>query len=181
MTSSENTFAANYFLDDLPGARTPGARLHDILRRIDDDLALSALQQAFLEKQELNALLELSRGRLSPAEFPAAARAERRARHAAQAASLKVEQAQAQLWQDHSNRKNAKLFADEEYKRARRKMFEGFELGHIEAEHFQKVFQIVRRLGGGAPLPKDDLTWLAVEGRDYWTDALRCAHHRILA
>src|SRR6056297_244949 len=133
MTSSENIVAAHYFLDDLPGARTPGARLHDILRCIDDDLALSALQQAFLEKQELNALLELSHGRLSPAEFAVAAQAEREARRAAQAASREVEQARAQLWQDHSDRKNAKLFAAGEHKRARRRMLGGFKLGHIEA------------------------------------------------
>jgi hypothetical protein len=181
MTSSETTVAAQYFVDDLRGARTPGSRLHDILKRVDDGLALSDSQQDFLEKQGLNALLALARGSLSPAEFESAAQADAEARLAAQAAAREVQEAKARLWQDASDRKNAELFAANERKRARRKMFEGLGLGHVKREHFQKVLRIVRRLDGGAPLTNDDLTWLASEGRDYWTDLLRRAHHRIMA
>lgn len=181
MTSSETTVAAQYFLDDLPGARTPGARLHDILKNVDNEMALSALQQGFLEEHGLHALLGLARGSLSRAEFQAVGHAEREARLSEQAAAREVREAQTRLWQDASDRKNAELFAAGERRRARREMFEGFGLGRVEKADFQKVDAIVRRLHRGEALQENDLIWLASEGRDYWTDALRCAHHRIRA
>jgi tetratricopeptide (TPR) repeat protein len=186
------TLAETFFLDDLPGAAVTASRLNDILVRIHKGLPLSKFQQRFLEERALKALLELSCGALTIGEFRPRAEAEQRARLAASAVTKAQEDEHSHLrqWQEDdssrlrqeaTDRKNAILFARRERRRAQRKFFEDFGLGYIEEEHFSRVRRIVRQLSSRAELQKADLIWLAGEGREYWTDGIRRAHHSILA
>lgn len=181
MSSSETLLSAAFFLDDLPSAAVRASRLHDILVRLQAGLPLSTLQQGFLEERHLKALLGLSRGVLTSDEFILLAAAEQRARIAASAEAKEREEEGARLRRKASDRKNAGLFAAQERKRARRKLFDDFGIGYVDADHFSRVRRICQQVSKGAAIGKEDLIWLAKAGHEYWTAELRCAHHRILA
>jgi hypothetical protein len=168
-------------MDDLPGTAIPGSRLNNILQRLHSGLPLSAHQQPFLEEENFKALLGFCRGELTHDEFIAMGRAEQRARLFASAVAQELKVESDRLRQEASNRKNAELFAARERKRTRRKFFDDFGVGYVEPAHFSRVRLILQNVSNGRKIESEDLIWLAGEGRAYWSDELRCAHHRICA
>lgn len=177
--------ASEFFLGDEPGALVSASRLGAILARIHTGQPLSGMQENFLEDRGYHALLGLARGGLDRAAFGVVAIAEQAARQTERAAEKsalahRIED-EARLRQAKTDRNNAKFFAAAERKRAKRKLFDDFDMGYVEHEDFARVRQILLQVVGGTAISRDNLTWLAAAGREYWTDPLRRAHHRILA
>jgi len=170
-----------YLLDDMPGASIPASRLNDILRRLHENQPLSALQQRFLEAQGLVALLALSRGAIDRSAFETAARSERQARLAAQAAARDQEEAATRFRQEITDRRNAEFFAAGERRRTRRALLDEFGLGYVKREDYPRVHRILRQVTDGVAIPAADLAWLGKHRCGYFTVKLRRAHHRILA
>lgn len=83
--------------------------------------------------------------------------------------------------EERTARRNAILFAAREEKKKRRSLPNSFGLGFIERADYRRVMQILRTVSGGNPIREKDLAWLGTTGREYWSDELRKAHHRILA
>ncbi|MBJ2152672.1 hypothetical protein [Paracoccus sp. IB05] len=173
--------ASEFFVEDEPGALVSASRLGAIIGRIHAGQSLSSLQEKFLEDRGYHALLGLARGDLDPATFAAASGAEQAARAAEKSALAHRVEEEARLRQAETDRNNARFFAAAEQKRAKRKLFDDFDIGYVEHKNFARVRQILLQVVGGTAVSTVDLTWLAAAGRQYWTDPLRRAHHRILA
>lgn len=173
--------ASEFFLGDEPGALVSASRLGAILARIHTGQPISGLQENFLADRGYQALLRLVRGELDPATFAAAAIAEQAARAAEKSALARSVEEDARLRQAETDRNNSKFFAAAERKRARRKLFDDFDIGYVEHENFARVRRLLLQVAGGTAISTEHLTWLAAEGHQYWTDPLRRAHHRILA
>ena len=173
--------ASEFFIEDEPGALVSASRLGAILARVHTGQPLSGMQENFLEDRGYHALLGLARGGLDRATFGVAAIAEQAARAAEKTALAHRIEDEARLRQAETDRNNAKFFAAAERKQARRKLFDDFDMGYVEHENFARVRQILLQVADGTAISTEDFIWLAAEGQQYWTDPLRCAHHRILA
>lgn len=173
--------ASEFFLGDEPGALVSASRLGAILARIHTGQPLSSMQENFLEDRGYHALLGLARCGLDRATFGVAAIAEQAARAVEKSALARRVEEDARLRQAETDRNNARFFAAAERKRARRKLFDDFDMGYVEHEDFARVRRILLQVAGGTAISKEDLIWFTAEGQQYWTDPLRCAHHRTLA
>lgn len=173
-----------YHLDDIASARQPGSRLHDILLRLEGGKTLSPLQEAHLTSHSLLALLDHAKGRTTAKDFALAARQEQAERRMAQAGHDAERQSvatQKAEWLTHSQQQNARIFAEIERKRARRRPFDALGLGYIDHEASPRVATIVHGVTAGRPISAADLLWLAHHGKDYASAELLKAHHRIMA
>jgi tetratricopeptide (TPR) repeat protein len=179
--------AERYFVDDLPGASRPGARLYGILERIDSGQTISAIAQSFLEQTGLRALCELASGEIDLGMFGSRAAPERLAR--TKAARLKEESDAAE-----SARKAAAMDAaikarfqamenDPALRRKREaKELRGrYGLGFVEPEHYPRVIKLLKQVDGGKRMDAADIAWLMTESVDCWTDEIREVYHRLEA
>lgn len=177
--------AALFFVADLPGAKISASRLGGILSRLAAGEPLTALQTEYLRNQGLNALADLAAGGTSRDAFVAQAAEEQqerlRGREKERSTAQATTEAELRRRDAATEQRNAQLFAEAERKRARRKIFNDFGMGYVEPEDFHRVRRILNQVVGGKSVGTDDLAWLATAGREYSTDELRRAHHRILA
>jgi len=77
---SPSDLAQKYLVDDLPGATTPGARLHGILKTIEAGRVPTAHVLAFLAERGLLCLHDLAAGNLTLESFRAQSSIERDSR-----------------------------------------------------------------------------------------------------
>ena len=139
------------------------------------------MQTDYLRNQGLNALAGLAAGEVSRDAYEVQAAQEQRERVKLLAAAVALKEDEVRRRNEASKRRNAELFASAERKRAWRKIFDDFGMGYIEPEDFPRVRRILNQVSEGKTVGTDDLAWLGTGGRDYWTEELRRAHHRIIA
>ena len=236
--------ALRYYVNDLPGASLPGARLQNILDCLRFGRPVTPLSLAFLQQQGLVALYRLATGALSYDRFrelalaeqsirveaaPAAklareaearareaeARAEARAREAAMWEKRKLDLAQAEaarlaresdpkyiaemnlartreaaMWEkrklDLAQAEAARLARenDPQYiaKVKQQKLRTRYGI-HTDVEQrcFGRLMDILKRVDAGQRLSGEDFVWLSFVGKDYFTEELRAAYHRLEA
>jgi hypothetical protein len=119
----------------------------------------------------------LALGELDLETFRANSQLEQGNRHAAKLAAEQVEAEQQRRKDEVTDQKNRVLFAKREEQIKRRHFLRQFGQDYIEKAHHGRVMRILRSVADGNPIDSDDILWLGSTGSDYWTDALRKAHH----
>jgi hypothetical protein len=175
--------AEHYLLEDVPGAKQTGARLHGILMKIDAGEPLSRLAGEFLSASGLYALKALSDGEIGRATFRQNAEMERAKR--VEQTAIRVQEKAADEARAAAQRKAAvkalfterandpKLRRQKEAKELRQR----FGMGYIEPEHYPRVMGLLRSLSAGKRLQPEDIVWLKTEADDCWTAELERAWH----
>lgn len=183
LPSEQTSLAARYLVDDLPGARQIGGRLHGILAKFDAEGRASEMARAYLLANELLCLHALLEGRIDFDTFAREAAIERvhrmdkagiAAREGAdEEARRQVERAAA----------SAEFFTTSHYKRRQeaRQLKRRFNLGYIEPERYQRVIRLLQSLAKGKRLHPKDVVWLQGGDDDCWTDEVSTAWHLVEA
>lgn len=189
--SSQAGLAQKYLVDDLPGAAIVGARLNQILQKIEADEALTSLAQAFLTSSGLVSLLAFATGQVDRPTFEKAAASERsnRMQRAKEDADRDAERAaveQARRAEAMDTAIEARFAAMENDpvlrpKREARELRDRFNVGFIETEHYPRAMWLLKQVASGNRLTPEDVVWLSTEADDCWTDALKKAWHRLEA
>lgn len=187
--------ARHYCLDDLPGASVPGSRLANILDCIRLGTPVTSLSRTFLQQQGLEALHRLATGALSYDRFRKLALAEQAARiEAATAAKLAREAEarardaamQARMKLAHEQAEAARLAreSDPKYiaKRKNQQLRSKYGVdSFVEPDCFGQLMNILRSLDAGQRLGEEDFVWLSTVAKDYFSDEMRAAYHRLEA
>jgi len=181
------SLAGRYFLDDLPGALQPGARLYDILKKIDEGVPLSRLSLSYLKTSKLEALLLLVAGEIGWESFQQKAEQERadRIELAGKRAAEKADALAAQATQRAielkeffaAQARNPKLIRQREAKELRQR----FGIGYVDSEYYPRVMSLLRRVSKGDRLSSEDVVWIQTEAEECWTDELQKAWNAIEA
>lgn len=181
------SLAGKYLVDDLPGAAQIGARLHDILTKIDAGESLTRLSQEFLTTKGLEALYSLVSGRIHWEAFQQKAAVERAQRieqatvraaeEAAELAALATERDAAVKAHFAAMANDPKLRRQREAKELRQR----FGIGYVESEHYPRVMALLRRVSDGQRLSSDEVAWLQTEAEYCWTDELQKTWHMMEA
>lgn len=195
MSPTPMELVQRYLLDDLPGALTAGSRLHNILVSLAKGQPLTAPGRAFLSSKGAGDYVQLVDGLISEAEYEARAKPARDRRlaeaslarqladeHAA-AQEKEAEARQAAMWERLTRERIARE-SDPRYiaKMRNRELRSQFGIdGHIEETHFHKVMGLLRKLDAGTRLSDLEALWLQSEGREYQTQEVLTAHHRLEA
>ncbi|MFC4861206.1 hypothetical protein ACS8MQ_08710 [Pseudomonas sp. MAHUQ-62] len=187
--------AKHYWVDDVPGATTAGSRLNNLLTSLGKGQPMTATSRVFLTSRGLNTLVSFLAGELSNEQFNQRAKAERDQRIAlSQQQQLEVEAQkvaernaadarEAAMWdrieaERVQRESDPKFIAKKRSQELRRKY--GVEV-FVEEHHFKRVMSILRKLDSKSRLGEIDTLWLKSEGRDYETEEIRHAHHRLEA
>lgn len=181
--SEQSSLAAKYAVDDLPGARQIGSRLHGILTSLDAGSPISQLARDYLVASGLRCLHALAEGRTDLDAFKREAAIERT--HRMKLGEVAARKAAA----DNAKRKaefaaaSAAIFNDPAYKRRQeaKQLRRKFNLGYIEPEHYPRVMRLLRTLVQGQRLRPEDVVWLQTEAEDCWNDTVAAAWHLIEA
>ena len=185
LKTAGNDIAAKFLLEDVPGATIPASRLNSILEKVFAQKPLTVFQEDFLRRNGHLALTELSQGLVTYEEFRNRAAQEREIRAAKNEQDAKRAAAEDARRAEISERKNAILFAAKERKSERKNKLRAlpdlFGLPFIHKSDLNRVNRILGSVVAGCPVGKDDLLWLAAGEGEYWTVALRKAHHKIMA
>ena len=194
--------ALRYCVDDLPGASLPGARLQKILDCLQLGRSVTPLSLAFLQKQGLEALYRLATGassydsfleralseqsvrveaatatRLNREAEERACGAEERAREAAMQAKMKLALEQAEA--ARRARENDPKYIAKLKQQALRARY-GIDT-YVEPHCFSRLMGILKHVDAGKRLIPEDFVWLSSVGKDYFTEELRTAYHRLEA
>lgn len=175
------SLADRYLVDDLPGASQVGARLNDLLKKIDAGLPLSELSLGFLAKSKLEALRLLVAGNIGWEAFQKKANLERsgrielaKTRAAANANALAAQSAKRAAELKEFFETQAR---DPKFKRQReaKELKQRFGIGYIDSEFYPRVMSLLRRVSFGDRLSSEEVAWLQTEAEDCWTDELQKA------
>lgn len=195
MPTSPLDLAKRYWVDDVPSAANAGTRLNNLLGSIAKGQPLTAASKAFLASRKMNTLVELASGSLSEEQFIHRAEAEREERIAASLQQQREIEAQqiaersaavareAAIWarlegERIQRESDPKFIARKKNQEFRRKY--GMDV-FVEEHHFKRLMSILRKLDAGSRLPELDTVWLKTEGRDYLSQEILHAHHRLEA
>jgi tetratricopeptide (TPR) repeat protein len=195
MSISASDLAKHYWVDDVPGATTAGSRLNNLLTSLGKGQPMTATSRSFLASRGLNTLVCFLAGELSQVQFNQLAQVERDRRIAlAQQQQLEME-AQKMAEQSAADAREAAMWARLEAERIQRESDPWFiakkknqELRRkyglevfVEEHHFKRLMSILRKLDSKSRLSEIDTLWLRSEGRDYETEEILHAHHRLEA
>ena len=199
MQEAPRQLAVRYHAEDQPGAGSPGTRLSNILQACAAGTSLSEASEQFLASRGLRALIAYAKGEIGADAFAqrsSAERLERRegeerqrletlARQEAQRAkTLAWHEAQLAEYRARERAEQLRRESDPRYiarrkSREQRKKY-GID-GYVEQEHFHRLMAILRRLENRERVAETEMVWLATEGREYRTEEVLRAHHRIEA
>ncbi len=189
MTYFSTDIAAQFFLDDVPGASSPTSRLRGILDRTIARHPLTALQKEFLQQHGYKSLLQFALGELEIEEFRIRAQGERngrlKAKLKAKSATREKESIEHARNPEVANRKAASLSVERDRELDRneklRESFDRFGLEIIDSKDVGRVDRILQAVIRGRPIEKEDILWLGSDGHHYWTNELRKVHHENMA
>lgn len=193
--SRSNDPAFYYCVDDLPGAHIPASRLSNILEILKQGKPLSAIAMGYLQTQGLEALHLHLTACTAVEDFQKAARSEQSKRKQAaqefrllcaaeQAARELALAVKAKLVRDQAEAERRALEQDPKYiaKVKNQKLRERYDLDiFIERGCFAQLMDILRRVDTGKRLTDADALWLSVQAKDYYSDPLRAAFHKLEA
>lgn len=178
-----SNLAAKYLVDDMPGARARGTRLHGILMKIEAGGAVSELAQAYLVMNQLHCLHSLVVGRTDFDTFRRDAVVERA--HRMDTAEIAAVEAAAEdaTRKAELARASAAFFADPGYRRRQesKQLRRKFNLNYIDPEHYPRAMRLLQALSRGKRLKQVDVLWLQTEVEEWWTDEVASAWHLIEA
>jgi len=195
MSISPLDLPKNYWVDDVPGATTVGSRLNNLLVAIGKGQPMTVTGKGFLESRGLNALVSFLSGELSQNLFAQRAQAEQDQRIKLAQQQQMEKAAQKIAEQNAADAREAARWARLEAERiqresdpkfiARKKNQElrwkyGLDM-FVEEHHFKRVMSILHKLDSKSRLTEIDTVWLKSEGRDYQTEKILHAHHRLEA
>jgi hypothetical protein len=187
--------AVHYCVDDLPGATIPSSRLHNILACLRLGKPLTRLSLAFLQQQNLLALHRFANGELTDDAFRELAmveralrieaalvakqahEAEQQAREAAMQAKLKLAREQAEAAR-RARESDPKYIAKVKNQQLRARY--GIDM-FIEQDCFGRLMKLLKSVDAGQRLSEEDFVWLSTVGKDYFSEQLRAAYHRLEA
>jgi len=187
--------ARKFLVDDLPGAEVPFTRIQGVLAACAAGKELSSINEAFLRSRGLLALIAFAKGEISEALFGERSLLEQQARTVAfdearlqrirqsEANEARMQAMQAAMW---AEQEEVRLRAERDprniARRKARELRERFGVyGYVEQVHYFKLMELLHRLAGSQRLPEPDFAWLAGVGRDYRTDEVMAAYHRLEA
>ena len=191
--------ALRYCVDDLPGASILGARLQKILDCLEVGKSVTPLSLAFLQQKGLEALHSFATGALSYDNFRELALAEQSIRIEVATTEKLIREAKeraARLARDAAMK--AKMQRDLEQKEAARlaresnpkyiakmkhqKLRARYRIDtYVEPHCFKRLMEILKRVDADQRLGQEDFVWLSSVGKDYFTDELQTAYHRLEA
>lgn len=187
--------ARRYCVDDLPGASLPGARLQKILDYLQCGRPVTLLSLGFLRKRGLELLYRLAIGELPYDNFLELALVERSLRIETAIATKREEQVREAAKQAEEQARESAMFAkmqaarqakerDPKYiaKIANQQLRHRYGLdGYIEPPCFDQMMGILRCVNAKKRLPQEDVVWLCSVGKNYFSEELRVAYHRLEA
>lgn len=187
--------ARHFCVEDLPGAAIPSARLQKVLAVLWEDKPVTRLSLEFLKQQGLAALHHLAIGGVSYERFRELALAEKAARIEAATAARQAREAAERERVAAMQAKADLLFKRRETERLARESDPGYiakvrnrELrarygihDFVEPDCLGRLMAILNSVDAGRRLGAEDYAWLAKLGRDYLSDELRAAYHRLEA
>ncbi|NTU82668.1 MAG: hypothetical protein HGA45_25405 [Chloroflexales bacterium] len=197
-----HVIALRYCVDDLPGASIPHARLQKILSCLQCGGQLTQLSLGFLQQQGLHTLHRLAIGELPYDSFHELALTEQAIRIQAATAAKLAREAEARIEEEQRQLAYAARLAREEEQRqlayaaqlAResdptyRAKIKNQQLrarygiyDFVEPQYFGRLMSILKRVDADQRLEEEDSVWLSTVGKDYFTDELRIAYHRLEA
>ena len=196
MTSSDKykNLASKYYVEDMTSALTPGGRLSNILKRLEEEKPISDYTLQYLRSNGLFALfhyahvekkfvyadflksakVEQAKRRLEAKAEAVKEQAEQKLKEKARLSILKTEQEQAAAKQRVFDN-NPKNIAKKKQDKLRRKYDLSF---FIERTDFPKLMKILHRVDNGLRLSENDIIWLSTEGDEYYTKELREGYHK---
>ncbi|MEE4462695.1 hypothetical protein V2S84_11395 [Azotobacter chroococcum] len=195
MSTSPLELAKRYWIDDISSAASAGTRLSNLLGTIANRQPLTAASKTFLASRGLGSLLDFVNGNISEDQFNQRASAEREQRIAAELLQQLEIDAQKKADQAMADAREAAMWARLEAERIQRESDPKFiarkknqELRRkcgvdvfVEEHHFKRLMSILRKLDAGSRMPELDIVWLKTEGRDYLSQEILHAHHRLEA
>ncbi|MEQ1599995.1 MAG: hypothetical protein ABL880_11595 [Methylotenera sp.] len=188
---SRNEIAKKYFVNNLPSASLVGSRLSNILESLEVKKPLSSNSLDYLEINKFKALHELALGITTYAEFSTVAKLELVAREL----ELKAEEQRQEIARKKADEerdvasklvqekiiaanlafaKDPRNIAKAKQKALRQKYdIEGF----IEQTHFAKLMVILQRIDAGNRLLEEEIIWLQIKAKEYYTPEVKHRHH----
>jgi len=181
--------AAQFFLDDVPGASSPTSRLRGILDQTISRHPLTALQKEFLQQHGYTSLLQFALGELKTEEFRIQAQGERndrlKAKLKAKAALREKKRIEHVRNPEVTNRDAAfhSVERDRELdpNKKMQEAFDRFGLANIGSKDLGRLDRILQAVMRGRAIKKEDILWLGSDGHEYWTNELRKVHHKNMA
>lgn len=195
MPESPAQLAMRYHVEDQPGATSIGTRLSNILYACAAGAPLSHTSEQFLASRGLHALIAYAKGEIEAGAFARMSLAEQSARReladrqraeasAQRAAQLAEYNARQQALRDEQEEERLRRESDPRYiaRRKNREQRERYGIfGYVEQEHLHRLMGILSCLESRSRIAETEMVWLAVEGREYRTQEVLHAHHRIEA
>lgn len=179
MSTSPFALAKRYWVTDVPGAQMSGSRLTNALESIAKGQPLGDSDRSYLINSGLHALVEFACATLSEEQFNQRAQTEREIRMTEGAARRKAEQERMMAEQKRAEAERIRRQNINKKTRELRRKY-GVDT-FVEEEHFGRLMSILRKLDARSRLPELDTIWLNTEGRDYHSDEILHAHHRLEA
>jgi hypothetical protein len=184
--------ASKYFVNDIESASLPSTPLSNTLKTLEaNEKNVSGMLLTFLTRKELFALLSYSKKECSFAEYLALAKQEQTTRRAViQAEAKRKSLLQAEMDKKIELAAQARQKAAEERQRAydrdprniakaKQSVLRGkYELSHfIERNDFPRLMKMLQKLDNGTRLAENELVWLNIDGKEYFTEELKIAFH----
>lgn len=185
--------AKKYFVDDFQSATLPNTTLFNILDTLEiQNKVISQRGLDFLNRKELFALHAYVNKECSFVEYLNSAELEQKNRRLIVEKKLiseKLNQAklQARLKKESAARQQAALEKQRAYDNdpkniARAKQLrlrEKYNLScFIKKIFFQRLMKILQSLDNGHRLPESEIVWLNVDGKEYFTNAIKARFHK---
>lgn len=184
MTPPEQpSLAVKYFVDDLPGARQVGGRLHSIIANFDTKGQATELARDFLQANGLLSLHALVSGQSSFDSFKRNAAQEREVRmQLAQVAAAKADAEAARQTAERAAA-SAAIFSDPEFRRRleAKQLRRKYDVSYIEPQHYRRAMRLLGLLSLGHRLEAADVAWLQTEAEECWTLAVAAAWNELEA
>lgn len=181
--SEQISLATKYGVDDLPGAKLIGARLHSILVKVDAGATVSQLARNYLVANGLCSLHALIEGHTDVETFKSDAAIERAHRiELAESAACKAIAIESERIAEKAAA-SASIFSDPAFKRRQeaKQLRRKFNLGYVELQHYPRVMKLLSLVSQGQRLQPEDVVWLQTIPQDCWTDEVATAWHLIEA
>jgi len=180
--------AKKFFVEDLQAATLPSTTLSNILNTLElRDGVVSSRALGYLKRRELLALYAYVTQECSLVEYFSSAELEQKNRRlVVEQKALKEQLRQAKLKEESAIRQQAAIERQRAYDNDPKNIARANQLKlrnkynlscFIEKHHFPRLMKILQSLDNGHRLPESEIVWLNVDGKEYFTNALKVRFH----
>ncbi|NOK57797.1 MAG: hypothetical protein GFH27_549287n101 [Chloroflexi bacterium AL-W] len=192
---SLHDIALRYCVDDLPGASIPHARLQKILNALQSGKRLTQTSLVFLRQRSLHALHRFAIGELPYDSFYELTLAEQAMRIQAETSARQTHATEKQIREAAREEKRQLAYvhataarlareSDPAYQAKIKKQELRAKYGirtFVKRQYLTRLMNILKRVDADQRLDEGDFVWLSTVGKDYFTNELRIAYHRLEA